>query len=93
LDHGAGQKLNFEWQFDGTRGLAETILGRAGFEYWWVGRDFGYDEYRLPTQERDSTHFLVSKSPNITIPSARGSGHSGEYYPGFEHFWHDLMGQ
>jgi RHS repeat-associated protein len=93
FDHGAGQTLDFEWQFNGTRGLAESILERAGFEYWWVGRDIGYDEYRLPTQERDSTHFLVSESPNITIPSARGSGHAGEYYPGFEHFWHDILGQ
>jgi hypothetical protein len=93
MDHGADQTLNFNFQFNGTRSLAESILERAGYKYWAVGRDIGYDEYRLKTQGQDSTHFLVSQSPRVTVPSAKGSGHVGEYYPGFDHFWHDILHQ
>jgi hypothetical protein len=64
-----------------------------GYKYWSVGRDIGYDEYRLPTEGQNSTHFLVSQSPRVTVPSAKGSGHVGEYYPGFDHFWHDILHQ
>ena len=93
MDHGADQTLNFDFQFHGTRDLAESILERAGYKYWSVGRDIGYDEYRLPAEGQNSTHFLVSQSPRVTVPSAKGSGHVGEYYPGFDHFWHDILHQ
>jgi hypothetical protein len=93
MDHGADQTLNFDWHFNGTRAMAESILENAGYKYWAVGADIGYDEFRLPTQARDSTHFLVTESPKVTVPSANGTGHSGEYYPGPEHFWHDVLHQ
>ena len=93
MDHGADQTLNFKWHFDGTQVLAESILQKAGYQYWAVGRDIGYDEFRLPAQGRDSTHFLVDQDPNVALPSANGSGHSGEYYPGIDHLWHDVLHQ
>jgi hypothetical protein len=92
MDHGAGQTLNFEWNFNGTQALAAAILQKAGYQYFKFGLDLGYDEYRLPAQGRNSTHFLMQQSPNFTLPSASGKGHSGEYFPGVQHTVCDWMG-
>jgi len=98
-DHGLGQQLNALFVFHGTLADAEAALTNAGF-YRASGINIGYDEFRLPSQGRDSTHFNVDSvvyDPKGSVPNTFGNMHTGEYDTRgtnlLKHAWHDWLHQ
>jgi RHS repeat-associated protein len=93
-DHNNQTSLEADFTFAGTHEQAADALKAAGYKHWALGEHRGADEFRLPAQGRNSSHFLimgVTSDPKSGVPTTNGNMHAGEYYPGFNHTWHDVM--
>jgi len=93
-DHNNQTSLEADFTFAGSHEQAADALKAAGYKHWAIGEHSGADEFRLPAQGRNSSHFLimgVTSDPKSGVPTTNGNMHAGEYYPGFNHTWHDVM--
>ena len=95
VNHNAETTLNGTFLFAGSHGQAATALEDAGFVHWGaVGIHWGGDEFRLPAQGRNSSHFIITGTtpdPKSGAPRTNGEMHTGEYYPGLNHWIHDWL--
>ena len=95
MNHNAETALSGTFLFAGTQGQAATALEDAGFVHWGhIGIHWGDDEFRLPARGRNSSHFIITGmtlNPKIGVPRTNGEMHTGEYYPGFNHWIHDWL--
>jgi hypothetical protein len=97
LDHGGNQHLNSVWTYAGTTAEVETALVKAGYVRWRIGTATGSLEYRLPSDDMNSAHFIIYPG-GVNLGGryleTTGNAHFGEFYPGAHplgHVWYDIV--
>jgi hypothetical protein len=58
-DHNNQTSLEADFTFSGSHEQAASALAAAGYKHWLLGEHRGADEFRLPAQWRNSSHFLI----------------------------------
>ena len=90
----ASQTAAGTFTFGGSLDDARAALGRAGFTYFPVGGNLGFDEYRSRGTGPDganSAHFNIDRYKTIPkngVPQVTGNEHFGEHNPLFSPLVH-----
>jgi RHS repeat-associated protein len=85
----ASQTAAGTFTYNGSLDDARSAMGKAGFSYFPVGGNFGFDEYRSDGTRPDganSGHFNIDRYKTIPIngvPQVTGNMHFGEHNPLF----------
>lgn len=85
----ASQTAAGTFTFNGSLDDARAAMGKAGFSYFPVGANFGFDEYRSDGTRpngANSGHFNIDRYKTIPIngvPQVSGNMHFGEHNPLF----------